>query len=312
LTAAPDPTAEPGGRVQRPAVDVVIPFAGTELEFEQLIVRASRLALRPSDTVVVVDNRRRASPLTRQGSTSGVRTLAAPERRSSYHARNRGAAAGCAPWLLFLDADVDWQENLIDAYFESDPGERVAVLAGGVADAPLGGRSRATLAERYAAAVGPMGHANTTDAFGRPPYAQTANCLVRRAAFESVGAFAGGIRSGGDADLCFRLQAEGWTVEVRQAAAVTHRNRRALVALLAQKARHGAGAAWLQRRYPGSFPPRRLAGSAAWSARSLLAARRRGAGAVSLAVVDALAVCAFELGRRLPNRTRRSRTRPRR
>ena len=40
---------------------------------------------------------------------------------------------------------------------------------------------------------------------GVRPYAQTAHCAVRRSAFEAVGGFREDIRSGGDADLCFRL-----------------------------------------------------------------------------------------------------------
>ena len=305
MTGLPNQGAEAADPARRPPVDVVIPFAGPDHALERLVLRASTLARSPSDTIVVVDNGARARPLPTAAQGAGVRVLAAPERRSSYYARNRGAALGQAPWLLFLDADVEWPANLIDAYFEDEPGERVAVLAGGVADAPLASGSRATLAERYSAETRPMAQTTTIDASGHPPYAQTANCLVRRAAFESVGAFADGVRSGGDADLCFRLQSAGWTVVSRPSAGVVHENRRALVDLLAQKARHGAGAAWLERRYPGTFPPRRWPGLAVWSARSLLAASREQPGSTSLAVVDVLAVWAFELGRLLPNRARR-------
>jgi GT2 family glycosyltransferase len=137
------------------------------------------------------------------------------------------------------------------------------------------------------------------------PYAQTANGLVRRSAFEAAGGFADGIRSGGDADLCWRLQAGGWQLERRPGAAVVHRNRRTLAALLAQKARHGAGAAWLERRHRGSFPRRRLPGLALWSARRVLGASP---GNRSTALVDVVAVWAFELGRLLPNGARRSDT----
>jgi GT2 family glycosyltransferase len=290
----------------RPAVDVVIPFAGPPEALERLVARAAELEHTPADTIVVVDNH--GGPGPRRPGAAGVTVLAAPERRSSYHARNRGAATGRAPWLLFLDADVQWPAELIDRYFAGGPvGDRVAVLAGGVADAPLPAGRRATAAERYASARAPMAQSVTFDSGSHPPYAQTANCLVRRAAFDEVGGFAGAIRSGGDADLCFRLQAGGWTVEQRDQARVVHRNRRTLRALLAQKARHGAGAAWLRRRYPGTFPPPRWAGLAAWSARSLLASPRRGGDDAAPAFVDVLAVWAFELGRLLPNRAPRGR-----
>ena len=299
MTPAGDPGRDALARSGRPPVDVVIPFAGSDTELEQLTRRASSLARGPSDTIVIVDNRPRG-PVPH---AARVGVLSAPQQRSSYYARNQGTAAGHAPWLLFLDADVEWPPNLIDAYFEPEPGECVGVLAGEFADARLAGDC--TLAERYAAEAGTMTQANSMQ---RPmPYAQTANCLVRRAAFEAVGGFAGGIRSGGDADLCFRLQAAGWTVERREGAMVVHRNRRELSALLAQKARHGAGAAWLERRYAGSFPPRRWKGLAAWSVRSVVAAGRRGPGAVPVAAVDVLATWAFELGRLLPNSARPSR-----
>jgi GT2 family glycosyltransferase len=89
------------------------------------------------------------------------------------------------------------------------------------------------------------------------PYAQTANCAVRRSAFEAVGGFAAGIGSSaaGDADLCWRLQACGWRLESRPEAAVDHENRVRFRDLMRQLARHGAGLAWLEQRYPGSAPP---------------------------------------------------------
>ena len=47
------------------------------------------------------------------------------------------------------------------------------------------------------------------------PYGITANLLVRRAAWEELGGFLEGIRSGGDADLSWRLQDAGWTIAVQ-------------------------------------------------------------------------------------------------
>jgi GT2 family glycosyltransferase len=156
-----------------------------------------------------------------------------------------------------------------------------------------------------------MADANTLDVGAPHPYAQTANCLVRRAAFDAIGGFAHDIRSGGDADLCFRLLASGWGLERRPEALAVHRNRRSLAALLAQKARHGSGAAWLERRHPGAFPRRRLLGLTAWSAGQAVSAARRTGGHTeppvdaAAALVDVLGVWAFELGRMLPNRARR-------
>jgi hypothetical protein len=205
---------------------VVIPFAGSAAELDALLARLEPIRLGPEDTLVVADNRREADRRTPAG---GVRLVPAPGTRSSYHARNVGAAAGHSPWLLFLDADVEWDGTLLDAYFEPAPEGRVAILAGTIEDAPLHDRASATAAERYAVAARTMSELNTLDAAGRPPYAQTANCMVRRAAFEAVGGFEDGIRSGGDADLCWRLGAAGWEIGRRAGAHALHRNRQARI-----------------------------------------------------------------------------------
>src|SRR4051794_4548216 len=78
---------EVGG--ERPAVDVVVPFFGPRASLERLLAGLSGLQLREGDTVTVVDNR---PPAARP--VSG--TMQAPERQSSYYARNRGAERGRA------------------------------------------------------------------------------------------------------------------------------------------------------------------------------------------------------------------------
>ena len=137
------------------------------------------------------------------------------------------------------------------------------------------------------------------------PYAQTANCAVRRSAFASIGGFAERARAGEDADLCFRLREVGWTMEERSAAWVEHRSRETLSGLLRQLAWHGSGAAWLNRRYPGSFPPPSPREFAARLARSLgqalMAVSRCEREAAVFALLDFAAAAAFQFGRLLPN-----------
>ena len=141
------------------------------------------------------------------------------------------------------------------------------------------------------------------------PYAQTANCAVRRAAFTKVGGFAEDARAGEDADLCFRIAQAGWKLEGRPDARVQHRSRESLTALLRQLARHGSGAAWLNRRYPGTFAPPRPGQLAARLARHLgraaLAVCRRDRRGTESALLEFAEACAFEAGRLLPNRARR-------
>jgi GT2 family glycosyltransferase len=113
------------------------------------------------------------------------------------------------------------------------------------------------------------------------------------------------VRSGGDADLCFRLRAAGWELEPRDGAAVVHRSRRTMRKLLRQRARHGSGAGWLDREHPGSFPRARRLGLAKWTVESFAAAavaRVRGRRDDALVgIVEPLWVWAFEIGRSFSN-----------
>jgi GT2 family glycosyltransferase len=287
----------------RPAVDVVIPFRGPASDLERVAQRLATLELRPGDTLTIADNRRGSTDARR----GPVRVLGAGERRTSYHARNRAVAGGSAPWIVFLDADVTPPPDLLDRYFAPAPSAEVGVLAGAVVDEPPAGGAVATAAERFAWLKSSMSQ-EVTLAEPRWAFAQTANAAVRRGAFERVGGFESGVRSGGDADLCFRVRAAGWTLERREDAAVTHRNRSTVPRMLAQRARHGAGAAWLARRWPGALPRRRWPGLARWSTRraldGLLAAVRGDRDAALLGLLDGPAVWAFELGRLIPNRPR--------
>jgi len=262
----------------RPAVDVVVPYAGDDAGLDATHATFAALTLGPADNLTIVDN----GPPRKKGH-GALSCITATDVPSSYFARNAGAARGANPWLVFLDADTEPPTDLVDRYFAAPVGERVAVLAGGVVDGPGEGA-----AARLAVQTAAMSQDNTMR--GEWAYAQTANAAVRRAAFAAVGGFAERVRSGGDADLCFRLRAAGWEIERREDAAVVHRPRASVRALLRQRTRHGSGAAWLNRRYPGSFPARRSVGDARWALRQ--------------GPVGALAWAAFELGRLLPNEVR--------
>jgi hypothetical protein len=289
------PSTEQGedGRPVRPAVDVVVPFIGDDAALNAVRERMRALALRAGDSLVLVDNRPDAP------ATTEPQVVRAPARQSSYYARNQGAARGQAPWLLFLDADVLAPPDLLDRYFADPVDDATAVLAGAIDDvAPEG----AGLAVRYARQSRPLDDANTW----RPgfAYAQTANAAVRREAFEAVGGFTV-VRSGGDADLCFRLAQAGWRIERRPHAVVGHRSRASLKGLVRQYVRYGAGAAWLDSRYPGFAPSSRMrpvvlnvVRGAIAAARALLRGDRDSAVRRAL---DPICGAAFAVGKRLAN-----------
>jgi hypothetical protein len=265
----------------RAAVTVVVPFAGTDDQLRELQVALDRLRLGPADELIVADNR--SDPLHTPG-----------------YARNKGADGARGEWLVFLDADTIPDPDLIDRYFDPAPNPQTGVLAGAVNDVAI----RPTAVAREAARRRRMSQRATLERDGTA-YAQTANCAIRRDAFERAGGFDPSARAGEDADLCFRLQRAGWTIEERPGAAVGHRSRESLGAWLGQMLRHGSGAAWVERRWPGELPspgPRGLARRLAHELREATTAAARGDRDEAVgALLELAGAAAFELGRLLPN-----------
>jgi GT2 family glycosyltransferase len=188
------------------------------------------------------------------------------------------------------------QPNLLDAYLEQPPGEDVGALAGTVVSDP---DQRHFLA-RYATDRGFLdqeaGLHTAEDA------AATASLAVRRTAFDEIGGFTEGIRSGGDVDLCRRLVDAGWKIDRRPDAVVTHLHRESLPDLMGSIARYAAGARWLNERYPGTAPAWPLVPGLVHCAKDIAGdlARRRFEEA-GFRSVDALGMFAHTIGYRRSN-----------
>ena len=254
-----------------------------------------RLEPREGDEVIVADNTDDGA-LERLG-IAGARMVPAARERSSYHARNAGARAARREWLLFLDADCTPGPDLIDAYFA----EPIPESWGAIAGQTLGEARQRALAARYARSRRLFDHEGglirAVDGG-----AAAGNLLVRRAAFEEIGGFAEGVRSGGDLDLCRRLAAAGWRLGFRRKAVVVHRHRDTMVSLLGAVARYGAGARWLNERYPGSSPPWPLRAGLALAARDACALVLRGRLEPALfRALDGLGLIAHRVGYRRSN-----------
>lgn len=228
------------------AVDVVVPFAGDRAAAEETLDAVGVLAPR-AETLTVVDNSREGS-VSSISVPAGVAVLRAAQIQGSYYARNAGAGATEAPWILFIDSDCVPPPDLIDRYLDPEPAVGTGVVAGGVRS--VAGES---LAARYAADRGHIDEGFHID-HGPHPAGVTANLLVRRAAFNAVGGFEQGVRSGADVDFCWRVQEAGWALEHRPGAALAHRHPDDVARLLAKARRHAAGRAWVNRRWPGALP----------------------------------------------------------
>lgn len=229
----------------RPTVSVIVPFAGDAVAAARVLELVSAIDLGPDDEVIVADNSPAKHACALQPS-DGIRVIEAGAERSSYYARNAGAAVASGAWLVFIDSDCRPAADLIDRYFEPLPGSSLGALAGSVVGAP----GQTAFLARYARSRNFLdqdeGMHTHDDA------AATANLAVRSLALDQIGGFQEGIRSGGDVDLCRRLKLAGWSLERRSRAGVEHLHREGLVDLLGSIARYSAGARWLNERYPGT------------------------------------------------------------
>ena len=232
----------------RPSISVVVPFRGDRAAAGRLATALHSLDLGDDDEVIVADNS--ASGAAGHLAGDRIQVVRATRERSAYHARNEGARIATGDWLLFLDADCRPASGLLDAYFA----EPIADGCGAIAGQILGEPDQASFTARYARSRHLFDHADgliRAEGGG----AAAGNLLVRRSAFGALGGFTEGIRSGGDIDFCRRLAAGGWRLDFRPLALVHHRHRANMPSLLGAIARYGAGARWLNERYPGSSPP---------------------------------------------------------
>jgi GT2 family glycosyltransferase len=283
----------------RPGVAVIVPFRGDAEAARGLLGALSALWLGSDDELIVADNS--GEGVVERVAPAGARVVRAALERSSYHARNAGAAAAApeVEWLLFIDADCVPDPGLVDAYFASPIPPRCALVGGEI----LPDESQGALLARYARSRNFL--SQTEGLHGKAGVAAaTANLLVRRRAFDRVGGFAEGIRSGGDIDLCWRLCDAGWTLAYRPRARVVHRHRETLAGFLGQIARYGAGARWLNRRHPGSSPRWPLVPGLVGSARDVVANVARGRiDEATYRAIDGLGLIAHNIGYGLSNAT---------
>lgn len=269
---------------------MIVPFAGGRDDAREALAALARLELRAGDGLLVVDNTPHGA-LAAAGAAAITRIVHAPERRSSYYARNVGAELAETEWLLFVDADCCPAATLLDDYF----GDPIAASCGAVGGAVRALAGASTLAARYSGARRYLDQAEFLGQRARP-FAVTANLLVRRAAWSELGGFCE-VRSGGDVDFCWRLQALGWGLALQERAVVAHRHRETLRSLVRQRLRYGAGAAWLERRYPGERPRARPArGFLRSVARAGAAALRGRIEAALFAALDAASFAAHAAG----------------
>ena len=80
--------------MSRPAVSVIVPFAGTTDQAHAVLTMLNGLETRPDDELIVADNSGTTPPISLMlaGDRATIRTVRAAGEASAAHARNAGAA----------------------------------------------------------------------------------------------------------------------------------------------------------------------------------------------------------------------------
>ena len=228
-----------------PKTSVIVPIYNGEADLPDLI-RCLQAQTYPTDRVeyLLVDNGSRdtTASLLERAATQGItfRGLQENQIQSSYAARNTGIRAATGDIIAFTDADCrpqpDWLSALILPFTDSN----IGIVAGEIAALP-----GETLLEKHAARHNVLSQQHTLN-HSFCPYGQTANLAIRRQVLQQVGLFRPYLTTGGDADICWRIQREtDWRLHFAPTAIVQHRHRATLQEYQKQWRRYGCSNRYL-------------------------------------------------------------------
>ena len=236
-----------------PFVSVIVPIYNGEDNLPKLV--AGLMAQRyPTDRVeyLLVDNGscdRTPHILQAAAQTAAIqglqlRVLTYSAIQSSYAARNAGIVLAQGEILAFTDADCLPEPGWIAALIQPFTDPAVGLVAGEIKALPS-----THWLERYATRQNLLSQ-HTTLNHALLPYGQTANLAVRASILDTVGLFRPQLTTGGDADLCWRIQQETpWQLVYAADAVLYHHHRNTLRGLRSQWYRYGCSNRYLHDLY---------------------------------------------------------------
>lgn len=231
-------------------VSVVVPIYNGKTDLPDLVA-CLRSQTYPNDQVeyLLVDNNSQdnSRELLQQFAateTIPIQPLSENKIQSSYAARNAGIKAAQAEIIAFTDMDCrpepQWLAELIQPFVN----EKVGIVAGEIKALP--GHN---LFEKYADRQETLSQKHTL-ANSFLPYGQTANLAIRRQIFTQVGLFRPYLTTGGDADMCWRIQQQtNYQLAFAEQATVKHRHRSTFKELQSQWRRYGKSNRYLHELY---------------------------------------------------------------
>lgn len=236
-----------------PSVSVIIPIYNGESDIPDLI-ECLRSQTYPKSLVeyLLVDNnsqdhtfellQQAAQRLNQEGINCQI--LQENNIQSSYAARNLGIRTASGEILLFTDADCRPVSNWVAEMIPFFADETIGIVVGELE--ALEGNS---WLEIYAERSNMMSQQFLLE---HPfcPYGQTANLGIRRKVFEKSGLFRPYLTTGGDADICWRIQRETpWRLTHAPKGIIRHRHRCTLKEFKSQFKRYGTSNRYLHELY---------------------------------------------------------------
>ncbi|HEY9694109.1 MAG TPA: glycosyltransferase [Oculatellaceae cyanobacterium] len=230
-------------------VSVVIPIYNGEADLPDLIncLNAQTYPAEQVEYLLVDNNSTDRTPTILQTAIEqsskqkiNFRLLSETNIQSSYAARNTGIKASIGEIIAFTDADCRPDPNWLQSLIQPFVNIKIGMVAGEIIALP-----GETLLEKHADKGNVLSQKHTL-AHPFYPYGQTANLAIRKQVFEQVGLFRPYLTTGGDADICWRIQMHSdWKLDFAPSAIVKHRHRSTLKELQSQWRRYGSSNRYL-------------------------------------------------------------------
>jgi GT2 family glycosyltransferase len=232
-------------RLPWPRISVVVCTYNGARTIRDTCEGLARLEYPDYEVIVVDDGSTDATAMiARQYDVRLIRT----KNRGLANARNTGLAAAGGEIVAYIDDDAypdpHWLTYLAATFLSTSHAG-----VGGPNIAPPGDGA---VAECVARAPGGPVHVLVSDR--EAEHIPGCNMAFRRARLEAIGGFDPQFRTAGDdVDVCWRLQARGWTLGVHPAAIVWHHRRNSVRAYWKQQIGYGRAEAMLERKWPEKY-----------------------------------------------------------
>jgi len=225
-----------------PMVSVVVCTYNGSRTLQDTVLGLKQLEY-PNYEVIIVDNGSTDGLTSKIAQQSGFRVIqTAPTGLSA--ARNTGLSESRGEIVAYIDDDArpdpHWLHYMVNSFRTSDH----CGIGGPNVQPPGDG----PIAECVANSPGGPTHIMLTDDIAE--HIPGCNMAFRRAQLEEVGGFDPQFRvAGDDVDICWRLQARGWTLGFSPGALVWHHRRNSISAYLRQQRGYGRAEALLERKW---------------------------------------------------------------